>query len=262
MFDSNDNPDPVGDATQRLASALQTAQGAMTTFAIYGQRGDSTGRAGSRGQRESEQGGYRDVAGQRDGMRGVGRAELAEVLARVDPPPIDDATVHRLLDHDARAEAAQPARVRPLLAADAGLDALGPGSVLTQEQQNQVRRAFHIVPDPDDVAAKVEALRGEDATRAAADEAAEAGAMWATNDDNPATVPSIGGTNPRAARTARVADALGDASEQAGEEALDPDDPLHPPADILPDPDRDPMRINAWETPDTSLAGEDFDHHH
>lgn len=262
MVDSNDNPDPVGDATQRLASALQTAQGAMTTFAIYGQRGDSTGRAGSKGHRDGERGYYRGSAEQRAVGDEARWAVSNDELARVGLPPVDDATVQRLLDQESRAEAAQPARVRPLLAADAGLDAIGPGSALTEEQQNQVRRAFHIVPDPDDVAAKVEALRGEDATRAAADEAAEAGAMWATNDDNPATVPSIGGTNPRAARTARVADAIGDASAQAGEEALDPDDPLHPPGDILPDPDRDPMRINAWETPDTPLAGEDFDHHH
>jgi hypothetical protein len=235
LIDTNDDPDPASEVGQRMAAATQTAQGVMTTWAIYGQRGDTGDQAQRRDGRVDDRGTDRDTEDiRRDRQadeRAVYRADRGQVAA------------------DAPA-----ARVRPLSMLDAGLDACGDGSVLTEEQQAEVRRRFHVVPNPDEVAEKMAQL--------AADEATEAGAMWATNDDDPATVSYIGGTNPRAAGTARVRDAIGDASEQVAEEALDHDDLLgdeHRLDDGMTD--RDPLALNAWEAPEGQLGADaDLDH--
>jgi hypothetical protein len=235
LIDTNDDPDPASEVGQRMAAATQTAQGVMTTWAIYGQRGDTRDQAQRRGDRVDDR--STDL-GDEDTRRAVveNRTELAgEVREEVAHEP-------------------QRATVRLLSVLDAGLDACGDGSVLTEEQRAEVRRSFHVVPNPDEVAEKMAQL--------AADEATEAGAMWATHDDDPATVSYIGGTNPRAAGTARVRDAIGDASEQVAEEALDHDDPLgdeHRLDDGMTD--RDPLALNAWEAPEGQLGADpDRDH--
>ena len=227
LIDLNDDPDPVAEVGQRAAAATQTVQSALTTWAIYGQRGSTATRGNTREERTDARSNQRDAGEQ-------GRVEDNDLVEQFD---------------EISAAAAAPATVRPLIPAAAGLDSVGEGSVLTDEQQEAVVRRFRVVDEVGHrMAALLEPITDPDT---GADEAAEAGALWAGNDDHQATVSYIGGTNPHGARTARVHDAMGDASEQVGEEAIDHDDPLAWQARLDDgNGQRDPLRINAWETLD------------
>ena len=76
---------------------------------------------------------------------------------------------------------------------DAGLDSLGPDSVLTEAQQAQVRRRFEVVRGRRGRRrADRPAARGADA----ADEAAESGALLSAVDGTPATVALLGRDEP------------------------------------------------------------------
>lgn len=237
LIDTNDMADPGADVGQRVAAATQAAQSALTTWAIYGQRGDTRQQAHGRGDRVGDQCGDGDDRGSRADERRDAAAVYAQDRVLVAEPP---------------------ARVRPLIAQDAGLDAVGAGSSLTAPEQAQVRRRFAVVPDPAEVQARIAEL--DAAAAVGADEAAEAGALYATNDDNPATVSYIGGTNRRAGRSARVRDAMGDANEQVGEEARDVGDPLAGEAQLGDwAAERDPLELEDWESLSVDPLSEDHD---
>lgn len=222
-FDTADNPDPAAEAGQRAAAATQAAQGVLSTWALHAQRDMSYRRAGLASRRTDERTGE-------DALRG------------------DRRDVRRALRHETREAGANA--VRPLSMLDAGLDSLGPGSVLSEAQQAQVRRRFEVVPGGGDLTERTSQLRDADA----ADEAAESAAVMTAADGTPATIALLGGTNRRAARTARVREAFGDVSEVAAVEALARrEDPLT----ASEDDDalgRDPLTANAWDEP---LAGHD-----
>lgn len=219
-FDTADNPDPAAEAGQRVAAGAQAAQGVLSTWALHTQRQMSYQRA--------EQAGHR------------GDQRTGEARRRLE---VRDA--ERTLRSETREASA--AAIRPLSMLDAGLDSLGPDSVLTEAQQAQVRRRFEVVRGGD-VAERTDQLRAADA----ADEASESGALLSAVDGTPATVALLGGTNRRAARSARVREALGEVSEVSAVEALERrEDPLVEAAaqdDVL---GSDPLTSNAWDEPAT-----------
>ena len=224
-FDTADNPDPAAEAGQRAAAATQAMQGVLTTWALHTQRDMSHLRAGQAGRRTDDRTGEDTLRGDRRDVRRALRQETRE---------------------------AETAAVRPLSVLDAGLDSLGPGSVLSETEQAQVRRRFEVVSGDGDVTERTAQLRGADA----ADEAAESAALLAQADRTPATLALLGGTNRRAARTARVRDALGDVSEVSAQEALAArEDPLTATGDhdAL---GRDPLTANAWDEPSAANGRE------
>lgn len=258
LIDISDDPDPAAESAQRVAAAAQAAQSALSTWAIYGQRAGRRGLAQDGQDRGEDRGDLHNRADQRGGQAQARDAERDEDLWRM---------------------ASEPALTRPLVLEDAGLDAIGPGSALTAEQQLEVLHRYKLIPavDPDVIDQRVAQVLGKPSTtsgvgdpqdagreaaaaavatgEAAKDEATEAGAMWAGNDDNLATVSYIGGTNRGASRSPLVRDAMGDATEQVAEEALRRQgDPLRgdPVAGdpVSGDPvTGDPLDLAAWDDP-------------
>lgn len=196
-----DDPDPGAELGQRLAAAAQTTQGLLTNYLFYGQRRQS----------DSAQDPRRAEAGDRSHDRSE-----------------DERRTNDVTRADRRRE-----EMQNQLATPPANPAAGQGSdPVSDRQAADTRLTFRVVPQSTKPAldvAKAYVESSLEASRATADDAADAGAQWAQNDDNPATIPHIGGTNPHA-RGPRTADAVGDVSEQVGEEAV-----LHPRPEV---PDR------------------------
>lgn len=196
-----DDPDPGAELGQRMAAAAQTTQGLLTNYLFYGQRRQS------------------DTAQ---------LARRAEVGDRSHDRSEEERRTNDVTRADRRREAKQDHFATP-----PANPAAGQGSdPVTERQAADARLTFRVVPQSaertaGEASADVES--NVEAARTVADDTAHAGAQWAQNDDNPATIPHIGGTNPRA-RGPRTTDALGDTSEQVGEEAA-----LHPRPEV---PDR------------------------
>lgn len=223
LINTDDNPDLAAEFSQRVAAASQTVQGVLSTWALHRQREE--GRAAS---------------GHRGGLSGANGDDRRDETDRRQAEASGSATARKSREEIA----ADPvvATVRPLIVADAGLDACGADSTLTQTEQARVRRRFTIVPDSGEVASRAEALL-------ASDEAAQSGVLLAAADDNPASIPLLGGTNPLAARSVRVPEASGVASALVAEEAVDAEDPLGPVRGLGDGVEgRDPLSVHAWET--------------
>ena len=177
-----DDQDPSQELGQRTAGIAQQTQGMVQTIAF------TTGGRQAAGRRanEAEQGQTRDagrgeVADRREEAQGSRRD------IRQDPEPVEAVEAVAVTGLQPAAEA--PATSRPRLA---------------------------LVPDPQDIADKVDQLQAD---RDDADDAANAAAQWSQNDDDPSTIAWIAGTNKGGKRGAKSADARGDSNEQVGEEA-------------------------------------------